>query len=224
MIPEIPRWAWLWAICLPVVAGGVNAIALMALHHGGVTHLTGVSTEGAIGLGTSHTNLWMHAAMIIGLYALGCAISGWVSRSPRWIPTRAAGLMLAAESGLIAIAAGMGSVHLSAALGLCAVAMGIQNGLTSVVSGALLRTSHLTGMFTDLGIAVGQRLGRSAFDGRRVIVCVVVIGGFSGGGAIASASFQRFGFDALFASALLSALVAVVTFFLGQIRLTRFAR
>jgi uncharacterized membrane protein YoaK (UPF0700 family) len=42
-------------------------------------------------------------------------------------------------------------------------AMGMQNALVTVISGSVVRTTHLTGTFTDLGIELGQlRLHRDA--------------------------------------------------------------
>jgi uncharacterized membrane protein YoaK (UPF0700 family) len=224
MVPVLPRWAWLWALCLPAAAGAVNVVALMALRHGGVTHLTGVATEGAIGLGTGDTAVLAHAALVITLYAMGCATSGWASRSPRWVPTRTAAALVGGESVVIAAAAGLGTTNLMAALGLCAFAVGLQNGLTSVVSGALLRTSHLTGMFTDLGVAAGQRLGGTVLDRRRVVVCAVVIGGFVTGGVMAAAAYRIFGILTLLASSALSAVVAVATLVLARSHLARAAQ
>ena len=39
-----------------------------------------------------------------------------------------------------------------------AVANGIQNGVTSTYSANLIRTSHLTGTSTDIGLIFGQML------------------------------------------------------------------
>lgn len=41
-------------------------------------------------------------------------------------------------------------------------AMGLQNSLVSMVSGSVVRTTHLTGTFTDLGIELAQFLQESA--------------------------------------------------------------
>jgi len=38
-------------------------------------------------------------------------------------------------------------------------AMGIQNALVSMISGSVVRTTHLTGTFTDLGIEIAQLYG-----------------------------------------------------------------
>lgn len=70
--------------------------------------------------------------------------------------------------------------------------MGLQNSLVTRVSGAVVRTTHLTGLFTDLGIVLSQlffyknrvervRLFRSAFLMLAIIGCFFlgcVAGGF----------------------------------------------
>jgi len=43
-------------------------------------------------------------------------------------------------------------------------AMGIQNALVSLVSGSVVRTTHLTGTFTDLGIELAQVLQKTRQD------------------------------------------------------------
>ncbi|SEP44618.1 YoaK family protein [Mucilaginibacter sp. OK283] len=43
-------------------------------------------------------------------------------------------------------------------------AMGLQNALVSMVSGSVVRTTHLTGTFTDLGIELAQLFRRKAED------------------------------------------------------------
>jgi uncharacterized membrane protein YoaK (UPF0700 family) len=47
-------------------------------------------------------------------------------------------------------------------------AMGLQNALVTSVSNAVVRTTHLTGLFTDLGIEL-SRLFFAAFDRKRLI-------------------------------------------------------
>jgi uncharacterized membrane protein YoaK (UPF0700 family) len=44
------------------------------------------------------------------------------------------------------------------------LAMGLQNSLVSIVSGSVVRTTHLTGTFTDLGIELGQVIQKNATD------------------------------------------------------------
>ncbi|MDQ0008052.1 uncharacterized membrane protein YoaK (UPF0700 family) [Luteibacter jiangsuensis] len=174
---------------LPFAAGATNAIALLALRHGGVTHLTGISTEAAIGIGTADVWLLLHALAIMGLFTLGCAVSAWVIRSERWARGAASVAVLGSEAALLALAAHTLDANSTIGTCLCSLAIGLQNGASSLVTGAVLRTSHLTGMFTDLGIALGQRLRGAAYDPRRAGICVVVIGTFIAGGACGAVLF-----------------------------------
>lgn len=55
-------------------------------------------------------------------------------------------------------------------------AMGLQNGIVSVVSGKVVRTTHLTGLVTDIGIALGRVLLRK---GNKVLTWQSLILNFS---------------------------------------------
>jgi uncharacterized membrane protein YoaK (UPF0700 family) len=75
----------------------------------------------------------------------------------------------------------------------------------------VLRTSHLTGMFTDLGIAMGQRWRGAAFDPRRTRLCVAVIGAFIAGGACGALLFGSCSGRALWLPALVVLAMATWT-------------
>jgi uncharacterized membrane protein YoaK (UPF0700 family) len=79
--------------------------------------------------------------------------------------------------------------------------MGLQNAMVSVVSGAVVRTSHLTGMFTDLGIELSaltlaektaKKQLRQKIILRLVIICFFFIGGVSGGFIFTYLSYATF--------------------------------
>lgn len=57
--------------------------------------------------------------------------------------------------------------------------MGIQNALVTQISQSVVRTTHLTGLFTDLGIEI-SRLRRSIFLRLSIILCFF-LGGVLGG-------------------------------------------
>jgi uncharacterized membrane protein YoaK (UPF0700 family) len=69
-------------------------------------------------------------------------------------------------------------------------AMGMQNALVSMISGSVVRTTHLTGMFTDLGIEMAAILKRDRADYaelkskirlRLIIIFFFFFGGILGG-------------------------------------------
>ncbi|MCB0648405.1 MAG: DUF1275 domain-containing protein [Saprospiraceae bacterium] len=70
-------------------------------------------------------------------------------------------------------------------------AMGLQNSLVTTISNSIVRTTHLTGLFTDLGIELSQLFFYKEIDQRAklissiklrlTIICFFFIGGIVGG-------------------------------------------
>lgn len=64
-------------------------------------------------------------------------------------------------------------------------AMGLQNGIVSVVSGNVVRTTHLTGMVTDFGIGLGEiimrKKGKRLFKIRKIQLTFSIILSFAAG-------------------------------------------
>jgi uncharacterized membrane protein YoaK (UPF0700 family) len=92
-------------------------------------------------------------------------------------------------------------------------AMGLQNSLVSMISGSVVRTTHLTGTFTDLGIELAQILDKNRKDKKvlksRIKLRLVIIFFFMGGALAGAFIFHKFRFYAFFipAAILLFALV-----------------
>lgn len=57
-------------------------------------------------------------------------------------------------------------------------ACGMQNALVTTYSGAVVRTTHLTGLFTDFGIMLGEVLEGKEIDKRRLLLFILIISGF----------------------------------------------
>lgn len=93
-------------------------------------------------------------------------------------------------------------------------AMGAQNALVSMVSGSVVRTTHLTGMFTDLGIDLsGALLSRnniSLVHKRRILLRLTIIVFFLLGGLVGGFTFLNIRFKAFYVPV---ALLLVVLFY-----------
>jgi uncharacterized membrane protein YoaK (UPF0700 family) len=63
-----------------------------------------------------------------------------------------------------------------------ACATGLQNAMASAYSGAVVRTTHVSGMFTDLGIYLGHALRGLPINMKRLQLSFLVISGFLCGG------------------------------------------
>ena len=165
---------------LAAVAGYTDAALLL---YCGVmaTHVTGPTTHAAAALSPDpvHPGLvpaWVFACIVIGFF-LGCLASAAVTAAPERtrgtkrpvLRRNRAGfvVVLLVEALLLCVSLAMtlryapGEVDASAWRALlvvvpAAVGMGMQNALVTRVSGTVVRTTHLSGMVTDLGIALAD--------------------------------------------------------------------
>lgn len=104
-------------------------------------------------------------------------------------------------------------------------AMGMQNALVSMVSGSVVRTTHLTGMFTDLGIdlssALLYRKNLSPSAKRRIILRLTIIVFFLLGGLIGGISFLYMHFVAFYIPAGLLLIVLFYDYFRLRVKQIR---
>ncbi|PWK80634.1 uncharacterized membrane protein YoaK (UPF0700 family) [Mucilaginibacter oryzae] len=83
---------------------------------------------------------------------------------------------------------------------ICAVlfSMGLQNSLVSNISGGLIKSSHLTGLFTDLGSEVAERLHPTTGDVKpvehKILIRCTVLGFYLFGGLIGGYFFNLYEF------------------------------
>ncbi len=68
------------------------------------------------------------------------------------------------------------------------VAMGLQNAMVSHYKGTIIRTTHLSGVLTDLGLALGYIARGLKVENRRIILHLLIFSGFLIGGIIAASS------------------------------------
>jgi len=65
-------------------------------------------------------------------------------------------------------------------------------------SGSVVRTTHVSGMFTVLGIFIGHRLRGLPVNTRRLSLCLIIISGFLCGGIVGVYIFEKLAFATLF--------------------------
>ena len=92
---------------------------------------------------------------------------------------------------------------------LASAACGLQNALVTTYSGAVIRTTHVTGIFTDLGLMLGSRLRGEAFDKRKAVLFLLIIMGFILGGVFGAYLFSVLTFNALLIPAAICLLLAL---------------
>lgn len=209
MISKLPRWVEIGGFLLALNAGFVNAVGLLGFEHQAVSHLTGTSTFLSLALANQHALTALHLLMVMLCFVLGAAYSGLVIGNISLQPGRRYSAALITESLLLAIA--MLLLNQGSVIGhfFASAACGLQNAMTTTYSGAIIRTTHVSGLFTDLGLALGLRLRGQKTDRRRIILYLILILGFMIGGVIGALGFIHYHFSAMLLPCLITALMAV---------------
>lgn len=210
MFRKLPRWVEIGGFWLAATAGSVNAIGLLGFKHQAVSHLTGTSTLLGVALVDADLGTGLHLSLILLAFVLGAAVSGLLIENEALRLDRRYSVALVLEAALLVLA--MVSLMAGSTFGhlLASAACGLQNGMVSTYSGATIRTTHLSGLFTDLGTMLGHRLRGHALDVRKASLLLLLIGGFIAGGAVGTAAFRELGFGALLLPAAAALLLALV--------------
>ena len=142
-------------------------------------------------------------------FSLGAMLSGLLIRDSTLQLGRRYGVALALESALLLVAIPLFERHQIWGALAAAMACGLQNAMATTFSGAVVRTTHLSGMFTDLGIGLGHLLRGLPLQVRRLTLSGLIISGFLAGGILGARLFMRWQYDALLAPALLTGLTGL---------------
>nr|WP_294841174.1 YoaK family protein [uncultured Methylotenera sp.] len=209
MINKLPRWVEVGGFFLAFIAGSVNAIALLGFNHQGVSHLTGSSSLLSVELAGGNFSDAIHLAVILVSFVIGAAVSGFVIGNESLKLGRRYSVALFFEAFLLLLAMQLLNQGSNFGHYLASAACGLQNAMTSTFSGAVVRTTHVTGLFTDLGITLGLWFRGQRADTRRVILYGTLISGFILGGVLGALLFMSFRFYSIAVPAGMSALIAV---------------
>ncbi|MDH6165719.1 uncharacterized membrane protein YoaK (UPF0700 family) [Variovorax boronicumulans] len=194
-------------------AGAVNAGGFLVLHMY-TSYMTGFASQLADGLVLGNTRLLLNALGAVLAFVSGaavCAVLVHWGRQHRLHSVYALPLLL--EAALMLPFGLMGAVTLTWATPfavpltvlLLSFIMGLQNAVASKTSGGSIRTTHMTGNITDLGMEIGKLLywnRKSALapastvhhDRSRMRRAAGLIGMFVLGGVVGALGFKHVGF------------------------------
>lgn len=199
---------------LAFIAGAVNAGGFLAVSRY-TSHVTGIVSGIADDLVLGHTTLAFAGVAMLGTFVLGAmataVLTSWARR--HGLHGEFA-LPLLVEAALLLVFGLLGAnlrafeqVLVPATVLLLCFVMGLQNAVITKISNAEIRTTHMTGVVTDLGIELGRILYRN-HDGHRDDVYRVqadldklaihagILALFLGGGVIGALAFRSMGFAA----------------------------
>jgi uncharacterized membrane protein YoaK (UPF0700 family) len=195
--------------CLSFVAGAINAGGFLAVGQY-TSHMTGMLSSV-----TDHLALGEIRLAVAGLLALlafvgGAMTTAWmVNWSLRRQLRSAFARPLIVEAALLLVFGLFGAAinffsglfMPLTVLVLCFI-MGLQNALITKISNAEIRTTHVTGLVTDIGIELGQMVYFNRADApnkivanrRKLRIHLILVGCFFTGGVVGAVGFKAWGY------------------------------
>lgn len=190
------------ASILSAVAGLVNITGVLAVNHL-TTNVTGHFAFFSEQLFLTNYKMAFIYLLYILFFLLGAFISGLlIEWTAEYKPHRSYIIPLSIEIVLILVVGFSPELfpdYSSAPLVITSIllfAMGLQNALVTRVSHSVVRTTHLTGLFTDLGIELSLLFFRKQKDNRThvsksIILKMMIIICFFSGGILGALSYQH---------------------------------
>lgn len=188
---------------LAFVAGAANAGGFLAVRQY-TSHMSGVVSAMADNFALGSLSLVMRGLAAMLSFLLGAFVT---TLCIRWARARALeseyALPLLGEAGLLVVFGFTGHIfsggRVMGTVMLLCFTMGLQNAIVTKLSNAVIRTTHLTGMVTDIGIALGRLAtlradehSRTELAKMRLLASLIAM--FFVGGTVGALGFKHAGF------------------------------
>ena len=193
---------------LAFVAGAINAGGFLAVRRY-TSHMTGIVSAMADDLVLGQIGLVLAGIAVLLAFIAGAAstalLVNWARRQGLQgefalpIVVEAA-LLLGANLNLLL------ELFVPTTVLLLCFIMGLQNAIVTKISRAEIRTTHMTGVITDLGIELGRlvywnkgphRADPVKADRDRLVILATILGLFLAGGIAGAAAFKAIGYSAV---------------------------
>lgn len=192
---------------LAFVGGAINAGGFLVVHRY-TSHMTGLVSSIGDELAMGHFGIVQLASGLVLAFFLGALTTSLLVNLARRHGSLAEyppvlWLEAALLAGFIVAATRMPAalLHLDAVAALLCYMMGLQNALMTKISRSEIRTTHVTGLVTDIGIEAGRLLasgGRPAAANReRLATHCLVFAMFVAGGVAGAIAVNTWGVPAL---------------------------
>lgn len=198
---------------LTFVAGAVNAGGFLAVHQY-TSHMSGIVSSMADNLTLGETELVLAGLAAFLSFVAGAACSAVLVNWGRRLNLQSEYALPLVFEALLLICFGLLGSNLGkyewlfvpATVMLLCFIMGLQNAIITKLSGARIRTTHITGLVTDMGIELGKLFYWNATrydpdkpfvraDRRKLKLLVSLVALFFAGGVAGAIGFKLLGFS-----------------------------
>lgn len=202
---------------LACFAGFINAGGFFIVQQY-TSHMTGILSIAADNIVLEHYTITLLMLGYVACFMMGaCTTTIIVIKARRRALHSQYALPLLAEAilllGIIALRTVLdGSpVVIPLVIACLCFLMGLQNALITKASTAIIRTTHVTGMMTDLGIEIGRAVMAQQKENnqRKASLHIAIIASFMAGGTVGAFTLARFGVVGLLPIAILLIVLSV---------------
>ncbi|WP_335950774.1 YoaK family protein [Acinetobacter beijerinckii] len=185
-LQRLPNWIQISAFLLALNAGMVNVLGLFTVLHQSVSHMTGNVSMLAMSVLNWQPEHFFYLSSVIVCFVIGSFYSGLILGNSHSAFGRHYGFPLSLVAIFLFLTWLLLPYFPRYGLLWACVAMGVQNAMVSHYKGAIIRTTHLSGVLTDIGLAIGYKFRGLKVENRRIFLHLLIFSGFLVGGLIAS--------------------------------------
>ena len=222
MLQRLPFWILAGSILLAINAGFINSIALLSFANNAVSHVTGSVSMASTALVAADWGMFIYLFYILVSFLFGAILSGMIVGDEALRLGRRYGLALFIEAILL-LGAWYGFWQSQEyAEWLASAACGLQNAMIATYSGSVIRTTHLTGIMSDIGSSLGNFLAGRGLARFQLLLQISIFMAFFFGAAVGTLSFGWFSYHAiLFKAAWVFILALVYSLYIYRNRINR---
>lgn len=210
-IPQSSLWVYLAAVLLPFNGGYINAATLMSFLHNSVGYVTGNITFAGTYFSEGNSMMFLKMLLLVIAFLAGSVTSGLVIKGEHYNKDYRYRANLCLQLILVSMAIYLLHYQLSYCEYLLAATMGLQNAMTTHYGSALIRTTHMTGTTTDLGILIAYWIKRKNVALWKIKLYVILILSFLLGSMVGAIAFTYFQGNALFASIVIYLIMMLIS-------------
>lgn len=197
MITKLPRWILWGGAILAFSAGCVNTAALMGFTSLSVSHVTGNVSLFAAAIAHFDARSLLYIGASLLAFLVGAILSGFVIGQTSLKLGRRYGHALYIEALLLFVSYWLYQEHDYLGQLTAAMACGLQNAMIATYSGAVIRTTHLTGLTSDMGAAIGNWLAGRSISKPTLAFQTIIWYCFCAGAVLGAFLYARIGYAAL---------------------------
>lgn len=190
-LQRLPVWIQVSSFLLAFNAGMINLLGLLHTAHQATTHMTGNVSMLAIAVWEEDWHRLLFLLGVLFCFVLGSFYSGFIIRDSKLRLGRRYGSVLSLEALFLFIGWELINHYPHYALLWMAAAAGMQNALATTYNSTIIRTTHLSGVLTDIGLALGHRARGLYVDPKRILLHMLIVSGFFLGGLISVLAYQQ---------------------------------